>query len=508
MQSRIVSAPASTIEADLLVVPVSSTHFSAKTSGILAPIVEALGYDLFDEAAVEGFEGKKGQSFLLRGLTQIGSRRLLLLGVGDNENLSSGALRQVGVTAARRARKFRFENVALALPAELPEKLSAQIAAGHLLEGFERGTYRFDRYTTPRDDAFQGVVNLQIVLPGEQVIGEASANDDVLYKSRVLSKAITLARNLVNEPPAVMTPEQMAISAATIAREHGLENRSLNHAQLVERGFNLILAVGQGSDNLPALIHLVYRSANLAAGEKPARRIALVGKGITFDTGGYSIKNNMQIMHSDMAGGAAVLGAAQALAQIAPANLEIHFIVPTAENSINGVAFKPQDIIRGYGNKTVEILNTDAEGRLVLADAIAYAQEHDVDTIVDLATLTGSAVMALGDHTAALFSSCETLAENLLAAAKNSGEDMWRMPLIERLDKTIDTPVADMKNLGPREAGAITAALFLRRWVTVPHWAHLDIAGPAYMSSTDDFYAQGATGYGVATLVDFVCTLV
>lgn len=508
MQSRIFSAPASTIEADLLVVPVSSTHFSAQSPGILAPIIEALGYNLFEEAALEGFEAKKGQAFLLRSLTQIASRRLLLLGVGDTENLSSGALRQVGVTAARRARKFRTANVALAVPSELPENLSLEIAAGHLLEGFERGSYRFDRYTTQRDDAFPGVANLQIVLPAGLTTSDASTDNDVLHKNRVVSNAVTLARNLVNEPPAVMTPEKMAGCAAAIAKENGLENRSLNHAQLVERGFNLILAVGQGSDNLPALIHLVYRSANLSADDKPARRIALIGKGITFDTGGYSIKNNMQIMHSDMAGGAAVLGAAQAIAQLAPAGLEIHFIVPAAENSINGQAFKPQDIIRGYGNKTVEILNTDAEGRLVLADAIAYAQEHDVDTIVDLATLTGSAVMALGDHTAALFSSCETLAKHLLTAAQNTGEEMWRMPLIERLDKTIDTPVADMKNLGPREAGSITAALFLRRWVTVPHWAHLDIAGPAYMSSSDDFYSQGATGYGVATLVDFVCTLV
>lgn len=507
MQSRIISVHASAIEADLLVVPVSSKSFSAKSAGVLAPIIESLGYDLFEEAALEGFEAKKGQSFLLRGLSEITTRRLLLLGVGDTEKLLHGALRQVGVTAARRARKFRTRRVAIALPADLPEKLSAQTAAGHLLEGFERGSYCFDRYITPGEKQFEGVADLQIVLPAE-LSADTNANTDVLHNSRVLAGAVTLARNLVNEPPAVMTPEEFARIAAEVAAENNLENHTLHHAQLVERGFNLILAVGQGSDNPPALIHLVYRAKNLSKDAKPARRIALIGKGITFDTGGYSIKNNMQIMHSDMAGGAAVLGAAQAIAQIAPADLEIHFIIPTAENSINGLAIKPQDIIRGYGNQTVEILNTDAEGRLVLADAIAYAQEFEVDTIVDLATLTGSAVMALGDHTAALFSNSETLAKSLLAAAENAGENLWRMPLIERLDKTIDTPVADMKNIGPREAGSITAALFLRRWVTVSQWAHLDIAGPAYMTSGDDFYAQGATGYGVATIVDFINALV
>lgn len=504
MQSRILSVPASAVEADLLVVPLSSTTFSARSQGVLAPVFEALGYDIFDEAAQEGFEAKKGQSFLLRGLTQLGTRRMLLLGVGESENFSNGALRQVGVTAARRACKLRTARVAVALPADLPETLSHATAAGQLLEGFERGVYRFDTYITARDEKFEGVSELQIVVPADASAGvsEEAGAQDVLGKSRALAAAVALARDLVNEPPAVMTPERFAEVAARVATENNLENRTLNHAQLVERGFNLILAVGQGSDNPPALIHLVYRQGN------PARRIALVGKGITFDTGGYSIKNNMQIMHSDMAGGAAVLGAAQAIAQIAPSDVEIHFIIPAAENSINGKAIKPQDIIRGYGGKTVEILNTDAEGRLVLADAIAYAQEFEVDTLIDLATLTGSAVMALGDHTAALFSNSDALADALLAAAQQTGEGLWRMPLIERLDKTIDTPVADMKNIGPREAGSITAALFLRRWVTVSQWAHLDIAGPAYMMSGDDYYAQGATGYGVATIVDFIGRLV
>jgi leucyl aminopeptidase len=188
-----------------------------------------------------------------------------------------------------------------------------------------------------------------------------------------------------------------------------------------------------------------------------------------------------------------------------PDGVEVHFIIPTVENAISGRAIKPADIVRGYGGKTVQILNTDAEGRLILADAIAYARTLGIDTIVDLATLTGASVVALGGYTAALFANDDTLATELLESASDAGEDLWRMPLTAKLDKLIDSPVADMKNIGKREGGAITAALFLQRWVGEERWAHLDIAGPSYFDSGDEYFSNGASGYGVATLVRFIC---
>ncbi|MBA2664084.1 MAG: leucyl aminopeptidase [Bradymonadaceae bacterium] len=497
MQSRLVCQSSAQVEADLLVIPITRAAFDARAQGALAGISATLDFDIFEEAASERFEGKKGQSFLLRGLKNLGTRRVLLLGAGDVAQLQAGNLRQVGVTAAKRARTLRALSVAIALPVILPEGLDDQRIAGQLLEGFCHGAYAFDRYVSAREDRFEGSQHLIIVAPEG-----AALNDDALTRSRVLADAICMARNLVNEPPAAMTPNELALRAEAIATTRGLEHHILGPTALEEGQFNLLLAVGRGSDNSPRMIHLIYRPEG-----EVKRRIAFVGKGVTFDTGGYSLKLNMANMHSDMAGGAAVLGAADAIGALKPAGLEIHFIVPAAENCINGAAIKVQDIVRGYGKKTVEILNTDAEGRLILADALAYAQEQDVDTIIDLATLTGASVVALGDYTAALFSSSESLASSLLSSARASGEDLWRMPLTERLDKQLDSPVADMKNLGKREGGAISAALFLRRWVNIDDWAHLDIAGPAFMSTDDEYYGQGATGYGVATLVDYACRL-
>jgi leucyl aminopeptidase len=273
-------------------------------------------------------------------------------------------------------------------------------------------------------------------------------------------------------------------------------------AELEREGFGLLLAVGRGSDEPSRLIHLIYRGAGPIT-----RRLALVGKGVTFDSGGYSLKPREAItgMHLDMGGAAAVLGAADAIGRLKPAGVEVHFVVPSVENMVNGKAYKLNEVFKGYGGQTVEILNTDAEGRLILADAISYIAGFKPDEIIDLATLTGACVVALGLETAGLFASDDEVAQRLLAAAARADESIWRMPLTERIEDQLKSDVADMKNIGSRWGGAISAALFLKRFVTPgTPWMHLDIAGPAMAEAEWEYINRGGTGFGVATLVEYV----
>jgi leucyl aminopeptidase len=276
----------------------------------------------------------------------------------------------------------------------------------------------------------------------------------------------------------------------------------LNEDEIAQKGMNLLHAVGRGSNahHASRFIHLVWKGAG-----EVTRRLAFVGKGVTFDTGGYSLKPaaGMFNMHGDMAGAAAVLGAAEVVGRRKPAGVEVHFIVPSAVNMVSGDAYLLNEIITGYGKKTVEINNTDAEGRLLLADALAYAAELGVDEIIDLATLTGACVVALGEHYSALFSNREEMAQRVLAASQEAGERLWPMPLDARLKDKLKSVSADMKNAGDRWGGAITAALFLQEWVGEVSWTHLDIAGPSFAEADAPLTPRGGTGVAVATLARY-----
>ena len=470
-----------TIEAGLIALPVAGDEPSES----LLQGAKASGLDIWGLAKSEQFKGEPGQSFMLRGVQGMGTSRVLLVGIGSDDSREFDSVRAAGTSVARQAKTAFVGTFAIVAPAGKKETL--QFAEGAIL-----GTYRFDRHVSRKDDDFEGFETLII----------ASTEDiaDQVAEARVVAAGVNLARDLVNETPNHLTPEAMAAKARQIGSEYHLDTNVFDESHLEREGFNLIMAVGKGSVHPPRLIHMIYRPA----GEVKCK-IAFVGKGITFDTGGYNLKPgaSMLAMHSDMAGAAAVLGAARAIGELKPQGVEVHFVVPTAENSVSGNAMRPQDIIRGYGNKTVEIQNTDAEGRLVLADALAYIQEHKVDTIIDLATLTGACVVALGDGTAGLFSNDETLIAGIQKAADTTGEDFWRLPLNAKMDSLLDTPMADMRNIGPRWGGAITAALFLKRFVDLKAWAHMDIAGPAYAEKDSPIAPTGGTGFGVATLVQY-----
>jgi leucyl aminopeptidase len=294
----------------------------------------------------------------------------------------------------------------------------------------------------------------------------------------------------------------LAKVAKQIADEGGLEYKVFDKAAIIAEGMNLLLGVGCGSIEEPRLIHLTYRPEG-ATDETPS--IALVGKGVTFDAGGYNVKptGSIEEMKMDMAGAAAVLGTMKALRATRP-NVIVHGIVPAAENLVSGDAYKPGDVIRSLNGKTVEIMNTDAEGRLILADALCYAERLGVDRMVDLATLTGACMVALGPHTAAVFSSDDGFASRVCSAADSAGEDVWHMPLTKKLRPMLKSPIADMKNIGQRWGGAITAALFLSEFVGDVTWVHMDIAGPAFADKTEGHIRKGGTGFGVATLVELL----
>jgi leucyl aminopeptidase len=476
----VVESNAAEVAADLLVVVVPQDFDPASVVAQLP----GCDTDIVGVVEREKFTGKKGTELLFRAPVGIAANNLLLVGLGD-----AGCFRRAGATAARAAQNVRAGSV-VAFAGDEPGDVQRFVV------GFGLGGYAFDHHVAVDPERFAGVESLNLAVSREAselsaAVGTACAELDGIVK----------ARDLVNEPPNLMYPEALAEAAVDIAMMHGLEHKVFDENDLAEGGFNLIMAVGKGSEHLPRLIHLIYRPDG-----EVKRKVAFVGKGVTFDTGGYNLKPSASLlnMHCDMGGAAAVLGAAHFVGETRPEGVEVHFVVPTAENAIASNAYKPQDIFRGYGGKTVEIHNTDAEGRLILADAIAYTCELGVDTLIDLATLTGSCVVALGSLTAGLFTDDDELATDLLGAADRAGEDLWRLPLIPELDEELDTPHADMKNLGSRWGGAITAALFLGRWVDGPRWAHLDIAGPAFQEKKTVFCGVGATGYGVATLAEFV----
>ncbi len=339
-----------------------------------------------------------------------------------------------------------------------------------------------------------------------ELIGLPTSIQSALTEIGPICQGVELARELVGAPPNSLTPDELAKTALLIAKDHDLEVKILDRDNCNELGMGAYLAVAQGSDLSPKFIHLIYQS------KKPIKhRLAMVGKGLTFDSGGYNLKvgaAQIDLMKFDMGGSAAVLGAARALGEIQPEGIEVHFIIAACENMINGSAVHPGDIVKASNGKTIEINNTDAEGRLTLADALVYAGkiEPQVDAIVDLATLTGACVIALGDEVAGLWSDNEQLAEDLIQSANSSGEGLWRMPLISSYKEGLKSILADIKNTGPRAGGSITAGLFLKEFVrdSIP-WAHIDIAGTVWADKDKGINPAGATGYGVRTLVKWAC---
>ena len=414
---------------------------------------------------------------------------LLLAGLGDG---SPRSLRRAGAALARRARGRR--SIVLPLDAETDQE-----GLRAVVEGLVLGSYRFTRRTEPKGPAPLEAATLVLASP--------QARQAELDRAVATAAAVCLARDLANNPSDEKDPAWLAERARGIAAGAGLGVRVWDEAALAAEGFNGILAVGAGSSRPPRLIQVDYApDAGAGAGRRRVPHVVLVGKGITFDSGGLSLKPReaMVPMKTDMAGGGAVLAVLGALPRLG-VPVRVTGLVAAAENLPSGSASRPGDVITHYGGTTVEVFNTDAEGRLVLADALAYADAHlDPDVLVDLATLTGAATLGLGRRHAALYTADDELAAALCAAGEESGDRLWRMPLVEDYRAALDSSVADLSHIS-RDAsisgGSITAALFLREFVGRRRWAHLDIAGPARAEADEHEITKGATGFGVRVLL-------
>lgn len=486
--------------ADALVIPVGSDGDVPAWSSLAKALDEALSEELSALAADARFSGKAASTLLVPTLGRVPSRRIILAGLGQLKSIGETTIARMAGAAVRAGRDAGARHIAVALP-PAANGISPDAAVEAAAIGVSLALYRFDNY---RGEAAPESANGRDVESVQFLDAEISRLDAerALRRAAAVTRGVTLARDLGNEPASTLTPEEFASRARTVAEETGLEIEILGPTELAEIGAAATLAVGGGSANTPRLIRLRYQPAEGSAGSNV---VGLVGKAITFDTGGYSIKpyEGMLEMKGDMSGGAAVLGTMSALRELECAT-PVEATICAAENMISGTAFRPGDVIRGMNGVTMEVLSTDAEGRLVLADGLVDTARRGATELIDLATLTGAAIVALGDGTSALFATDDTLADGLLAAAEHTGERMWRMPLIDELEQKIEGDIADIKNTGGRAGGAITAALFLKHFSEGLPWAHLDIAGPARQEKPSAIGPKGATGVGVQTLLRYL----
>ncbi len=458
----------------------------------------ALGKALGRLLKQDGFKGKRREVLIWNAAGRFKAARYLVAGLGRRAALSPEMIREAAGVATRRAVALKAKRIALLLPAPTDGVPAAEIAAA-AAEGVALGSYRMTKYLTAEDETGLSLVHADLIVAQEHL----SAARSGLARGRTRAEATNLARDIVNEPAMAVTPSSMARVAKEIAFQKKLGIQVLEKKDLAARGMGAILGVAAGSHQPPCVIHLTWIPPK---GNRPAPRLALVGKGLTFDSGGLSLKTatGMETMKLDKAGATAVLAVMSAVAELKPP-VEVHGIMGMTENMPGGSAIKPGDVLRTMGGKTIEVLNTDAEGRLVLADCLGYAQTLKPDQIIDIATLTGACLVALGPTAAGLFGTDQDMVDALLAAAGRAGEKMWQLPLYDDYADQIRSEIADVKNTGNRYGGAITAALFLKHFVhkDVP-WAHLDIAGPAFNETDQAYLRKGATGAMVRTLLTYI----
>jgi leucyl aminopeptidase len=482
---------------DAIVIPLTKADAPPRA---LRELDEALGGLCARVFAAGDFTGKSGELLSLP-VTGIAAKRLVLVGLGDEKSASRESLRAAGGRAAKALGRAKAAKAALAVPSI--RRIAPEDAAQSLAEGLVLGAYRFDKYKSGNDKP-TAVERVSLLASDARQV--AALKRGAAF-GRAVAEASNFTRDLSNEPGGTCTPEHLASEARKLARSHGLKITVFTEKELAREKMAGILTVGRGSAHPPRLIALEYGAAPKKAAKSARARkrptLAFVGKGITFDSGGISIKpaGNMDEMKHDMSGGAAVLGALRAIAEL---GLPVHAIgiVAAAQNMPDGNAYVPGDVITSARGKTIEVLNTDAEGRIVLSDALHYATTFEPDAIIDLATLTGACVVALGDVCCAVLGNDEKLSDRVRAAGAATFERAWPLPLWDEHKTAIKGNVGDILNTGGRNAGVSTAAAFLSHFVGETPWAHLDIAGVAWTTKETPYYAKGATGFGVRLLVD------
>ncbi len=482
------------VAGQLLVVPLREGYDSEA-------ITARFGAAVTDAVAKAPFTGKPGDTF---GFTREhgGALQHVML-VGSAAPTDPAALRQLAHDAARETQRLGASHLVIDLHGDdLPIADGDALRVGNLLaQGLELGTYAYDRFLS---EANRRPPSLRTV----SLWGRSKAPADGTARGQIVAAAVAKARDLGNGPPALVTPAYLAKVAGEIVdalrgEGHDVALTVLDREQCEERGMGCYLGVAQGSDEPPKFIHLAYRPK--ASGDAKPKRVCLIGKGITFDSGGYSIKptEGMLDMKLDMCGAAAVIAAFEGAVRLA-VPYEVHAIVAAAENLVSGKAYKLGDVLIASNGKTVEINNTDAEGRLTLADAMVYAAALHPEVMIDFATLTGACIIALGPRIAGVMTNDEALYGDWMAAAGRSGEEMWRLPLPGNLKEQLKSKVADMRNTGERYGGAITAGLFLSEFTQGVRWMHVDIAGPAMATKAWGVTTPGGSGIPVATILELL----
>ena len=459
----------------------------------------ALGGSIAELVAAGEIKGKLGENTLIHALGRIPAKRVIVAGLGKQPELTLDRIRRATAEACRYARGKGSKRVATIVHGAGAGGIEADSAAQAIAEGAILGLYTFRRHITREPD--NGPVDELLIVEREE--GKLAQLEKGRSTGEAIAGAVNFARDMINEPANFMTPGDMAEIAGKVAADYGLHCAVLEREQMREMGMGALLGVAQGSAQPPKFIVLEYKGSD--ASEKP---VGLVGKGITFDSGGISLKpgDNMGEMKGDMAGGATVMAVLRVLGQLRP-GIDVTALIPATENLPSGTALKPGDVLRAMSGKTIEIVSTDAEGRLILADALAYAANLGLSPLVDVATLTGACRVALGDVTTGAFANNEDLVKKVLSAADKAGERLWQMPMYEEYREQYKSEVADIKNSGGRYGGAITAAQFLGEFVGDSPWVHLDIAGTSSASKDKGYVVKGATGVMVRTLTELVLAL-
>ncbi|MFA5954370.1 MAG: leucyl aminopeptidase [Patescibacteria group bacterium] len=506
MQVRAEKANATTVAADVLVIGVFEGEKKLHDAG--AVIDRALGGAFSMYLQEHGFEGKKHETVIMPTYGKVAAKRVLILGLGKLKAFTPAVLREAAAFAVRRCGAERAKRIAVC-PIPATSRSTKQLRDNVVVftEGVLLGSYAFSRYHGKElleEHAKQRAEEVIMLYENARDVSIAKA---AIEEGQLLAEMTMTTRDLVNTPAADMTPEHMVAIAKKIAKNQPLVDLEIFDAAAARKlGMGAFLGVAKGSDEPPYFIHLTYRPR----GAKKVKKVFLAGKGITFDTGGISLKPAAALeqwtMKMDMAGGAIILGLFSRIAALGLKNVEVHGLIPCTENMPSGKAMKPHDIVRAMNGKTIEVVNTDAEGRLVLADALSFAVEKKADAIIDLATLTGACMVALGDEIAGSFGNDKKLLSRIKKAADLSDEAVWELPLSESYRPLLKSRIADLRNIGTSRYGdSIVAGLFLKEFVGTTPWVHLDIAGPAWAErEMKPSMPHGATGFGVRLLVQLL----
>ena len=453
---------------------------STKCDVIVAGLYEGekTAHEIANTYAIEkdGFEGKFGQTYLLQTYGAIPAAKILVIGLGKRNEFNENKMREISAKAVKKCQQIKAKTLAYDFETSFDYGWSATIGAFI-------GNYAFDKYKSEKIDRIEKIMM-------------SNVSEDGIKSGRVFAEAMNFARDLANEPAEFATPEKLAEYAKSF---EGLETEIFDYEKIKQMGMGAYLAVAQGSPKPPKFIHMKHYCEN------PKKKIAIIGKGICFDSGGLDIKppSSMLTMKDDMSGAACVLAVMRALKEFNP-QVEVHGIIAACENMPSGTSYKPGDILTAKNGKTIEVDNTDAEGRLTLADALCFASELGVDEVIDIATLTGACMVALGTVAAGIMGNDDDMIAKLIETGCRNGETMWKLPMFPEYKDSLKSDIADMKNTGSRNGGASIAGVFLKEFVKDVKWAHIDIAGVAYLDKPQKELIKGATGAGVRTLLNYI----